>query len=335
MLRIILLLGLISQLATAAPRATDEILSRLQTCIKTETSTDDLIESLEALEGKEVEAILKEYDKTWPKLRDKYLSDYEAEAKEKYSGALKTDHSRMIKSYRADFMRVRNMPEGPMKKEIPKVSKPAIDGLRKILMPKPEELLATSKPSLQKLRTMILVLANFRDALVEAAVLPDQEEAQVMILQSEKDVAEKLGGLDRDGLRIMKKNDDIAAKSKIPAGERECIREVNEWRMLLGQSALVIDPKLCEASRDHSEDMNKLKFFDHMSPVPGKRSPGDRAAKAGTSWSGENIYMGSQSPAAANKGWFYSPGHHKNMFKGGHKKIGVGQYERHWTQMFG
>ena len=323
------------QLATAAPRATDEILSRLQTCIETETSIDGLVGSLEELEGKEIEAILKEYDKTWPKLRDKYLSDYEAEAKQKYSGSFKADQNRMIKGYREDFMRVRDMPEGPMKKEIPKVSKPAIDGLRKILMPTPEELLATSKPSLQKMRKMILVLANFRDALVEAAVIPDQEKSAAMILESEKEVAAKLGGLDRDGLRIMKKNDEIAAKSKIPSGERECIREVNEWRMLLGQSALVIDPKLCEASRGHSEDMNKLNFFAHMSPVPGKKTPGDRAAKAGTKWSGENIYMGSQSPAAANKGWFYSPGHHKNMFKGGHKTIGVGQYERHWTQMFG
>ena len=335
MLRVLLLLSFITQLASAAPRAADEILSRLQTCIETGTSTDALIESLEALEGKEVEAILKEYDKTWPKLRDKYLSDYATEAQQKYSGALKADHNRMIKSYRADFMRVRDMPEGPMKKEIPKVSKPAIDGLRKILMPTPDELLATAKPSLKKMREMVMILAKFRDALVDAAVIPDEEKAEIAILQSEKEVAATLGGLDRDGLRIMKKNDEIAAKSKIPKGEREGIREVNEWRMLLGLSALIIDPKLCDASRGHSEDMNKHNFFAHMSPVPGKRTPGDRAAKAGTSWSGENIYVGSQKPAAANRGWFYSPGHHKNMFRASHKKIGVGQYERHWTQMFG
>jgi hypothetical protein len=335
MFRVVLLLGLLTSLSFAAARATDEILARLQTCIETGTSTDALIEGLETLETAEIEAILKEYDNTWPKLRDKYLSDFEADAKGKYSGALKTDHNRMIKSYRADFMRVRDMPEVPMKKEIPKVSKPAIDGLRKILMPTPEELLSTSKRALQKMREMILVLANFRDALVEAAILPDEEESATMILQKEKDIAAQLGGLDRDGLRIMKKNDDIAEKEKIPQGERECIREVNEWRMLLGLSALVINPKLCDASRGHSEDMNKFKFFAHESPVPGKKTPGDRAAKEGTSWSGENIYMGSTSPKGANKGWFYSPGHHKNMFKGGHKKIGVGQYERHWTQMFG
>jgi len=335
MFRVVLLFGLITNFSFAAPRATDEILARLQTCIETGTSTDTLIESLETLETTEIEAILKEYDNTWPKLRDKYLSDFEADAKSKYSGSLKTEQHKMIKSYRTDFMRVRNMPEVPMKKEIPKVSKPAIEGLRKILMPTPEELLSTSKPALQKMREMILVLANFRDALVEAAILPDEEESASMILQKEKDVATQLGGLDRDGLRIMKKNDDIAEKEEIPQGERECIREVNEWRMLLGLSALVIDPKLCDASRGHSEDMNKFKFFAHESPVPGKKTPGDRAAKEGTGWSGENIYMGSTSPKGANKGWFYSPGHHKNMFRGGHKKIGVGQYERHWTQMFG
>lgn len=335
MIRTLLFISLSLQLAAAAPRATDEILSRLQTHIETDTSIETLIESLDTLEGKEVEAILKEYDNTWPKLRDKYLSDYEAEAKSQYSGALKADHSRMISSYRSDFMRVRDMPEGPMKTEIPKVSQPAIDGLRKILMPTPAELLATSKPSLKKMRKMVLVLAKFRDALVEAAVLPDQEKANAKVLQSEKEIAATLGGIDRAGLRIMAKNDEIAAKREIPSGEREGIREVNEWRLLLGLNALTIDPKLCDASRDHSEDMNKNNFFAHESPIPGKTTPWDRAAKAGTKARGENIYMGSQKPEAANRGWFYSPGHHKNMFKGGHSTIGVGQYERHWTQMFG
>jgi uncharacterized protein YkwD len=34
-------------------------------------------------------------------------------------------------------------------------------------------------------------------------------------------------------------------------------------------------------------------------------------------------------------GWFYSPGHHKNMFSPGQRRIGLGQYGSHWTQMFG
>ncbi|MDC0270126.1 CAP domain-containing protein, partial [bacterium] len=110
---------------------------------------------------------------------------------------------------------------------------------------------------------------------------------------------------------------------------------VNEWRLLLGLNALDLDPKLCEASRGHSEDMNKHKFFAHESPIDGKETPWKRAAEAGTKATGENIYMGSQVPASANKGWFFSPGHHKNMFKNSHIRIGLGQYNRYWTQMFG
>ena len=37
-----------------------------------------------------------------------------------------------------------------------------------------------------------------------------------------------------------------------------------------------------KAALNHSEDMSKHNFFDHDSPVKGRRSFGDRAAEAGT-----------------------------------------------------
>lgn len=331
-----LLLGLfLIQITTAAPRVVNEILFRLQTAIETESSTDDIVESLENLNSTELRSLLKEYDKTWPKLRDKYLEDFKEEAEEQFSGKAKADMKKMIRDYRSDFFRVRDLPEGPMKKEIPKISKPAIEQLRKFLMPKAEEILTTSKPATKKMRRVVITLAEFRDAIVESAILPDQEEAKVTLLTKEKEIVARLSNIPRDGLRIMSKNDAIAQKAQIPDDERAGMREVNEWRLLLGLNALEIDPKLCDASRGHSEDMNKHGFFAHESPLPGKKTPGDRAAKEGTGWSGENIYMGNPSPNAANKGWFFSPGHHKNMFRAGHQKIGLGRYQKHWTQMFG
>jgi uncharacterized protein YkwD len=107
------------------------------------------------------------------------------------------------------------------------------------------------------------------------------------------------------------------------------------WRLYLGLSALTIDPKLCDAARDHSKDMSEQNFFAHESPVKGKTTPWDRASNFGTTASGENIYAGSTDPHGANTGWFYSPGHHKNMFNPGQKRIGLGQFKSHWTQMFG
>jgi len=112
------------------------------------------------------------------------------------------------------------------------------------------------------------------------------------------------------------------------------VLDLNRLRILLGTHALRIDPKLCVASQGHSEDMQRLGFFAHESPVEGKRTPGDRAAKAGTSGGAENIARGQRTAKGANQGWWYSPGHHKNMLAG-HARIGLGRKDDFWTQMFG
>jgi uncharacterized protein YkwD len=104
--------------------------------------------------------------------------------------------------------------------------------------------------------------------------------------------------------------------------------------MLLGLAPVLIDPKLHLAARDHSKDMAEKKFFAHDSPVSGKKSPWDRAKRAGTSANAENIFMGNSSPEAANRSWFLSPGHHVNMF-GNSRRGGMGRHEGYWTQMFG
>ncbi len=331
----LLLLAFATPMANAATLTTNEVFVRLQASIESGKGFQELVEDLKDLENKELEAILKEYDRTWPQLRDKYLKDYQEFVKTRFTGEAKTEATREIRKHRAAFMEVYRLGEGPMKPLLKTKSMPAVKALKKLVMPGATEIFATAPLALEQQRKIILVLARFRDAIVDAAVLYDQEKAEKTILQTEKDTIASFGGLPRDGLRIMKDNDKIAEKEKVPADEREGIREVNEWRLLLGLSPLVIDSKLCDASRGHSEDMNKKGFFAHESPVPGKKTPWDRAANEGTKASGENIYMGSQSPASANKGWFYSPGHHKNMFKAGHKRIGLGRYGGHWTQMFG
>jgi hypothetical protein len=112
------------------------------------------------------------------------------------------------------------------------------------------------------------------------------------------------------------------------------IFDLNLLRVRVGLNALLIDVKLCNASRDHSNDMRTLGFFAHESPVEGKKTPWERAARAGTSASGENIAAGQSTGEGANRAWWYSPGHHKNML-GGHSRVGLGRSESLWTQMFG
>jgi uncharacterized protein YkwD len=116
--------------------------------------------------------------------------------------------------------------------------------------------------------------------------------------------------------------------------EARAILACNLMRQLLGLNVLKIDLKLCEAARDHSADMRKLNFFAHESPVPGKKTPWDRAKNFGTSASAENIAVGYADGNLANLGWFHSPGHHKNML-GNHRRIAVGVAGQHYTEMFG
>lgn len=319
----------------AATLTTNEIFVRLQAVIENNKGLGDLISDLETLENKELVPLLKEFDQTWPLLRDRYLKDHNDFVQTQYSGEAKAEANRQIRQYRKDFMMVYQLNEAAMKPLLKTKSMPAIKGLKKLIMPSAEQVFATAPATLNRQRKIVLILAKFRDAIVDTAVLHDEEKAKENIISKEKEAISSVAGLPRDGLRIMGDNDKIAAKENVPDDERKGIREVNEWRLLLGLNALIIDSKLCDASRGHSEDMERHKFFAHESPLAGKKTPWDRAANEGTKASGENIYMGSTLPAAANKGWFYSPGHHKNMFKGSHKQIGLGRYGRHWTQMFG
>jgi uncharacterized protein YkwD len=127
---------------------------------------------------------------------------------------------------------------------------------------------------------------------------------------------------------------NAALRSQVPAAEYEQIWLTNLYRILVGKTPYKINPKLCDAAREHSTDMEEHKFFSHESPLPGKRTPGDRARRHGASASGENIYMGSKQPDAAFWAWFGSLGHHKNML-GAYAEIGVGNHNAYWTQMFG
>jgi len=128
--------------------------------------------------------------------------------------------------------------------------------------------------------------------------------------------------------------DNVPLEAKLPLEEARGLRDLNRIRLLLGLKALKIDLLLCDAARDHSKDMATKGFFAHESPVPGKKQPWDRAKNFGTTASAENISMGVTTGAEVNQQWFHSPGHHKNML-GAHVRMGLGNFQKHWTQMFG
>jgi uncharacterized protein YkwD len=104
---------------------------------------------------------------------------------------------------------------------------------------------------------------------------------------------------------------------------------------MMGLRALRLHDALGRASRGHCEDMVRLGFFSHTSPVPGKESPMDRVRLAGMKPAGvsENIAINGSAEGAHN-GWVHSPGHHRNILGKSWRLLGVGNAGNRWCQNF-
>ncbi len=123
-----------------------------------------------------------------------------------------------------------------------------------------------------------------------------------------------------------------------PVAERQMFDLVNDERSAVGLKRLEWDDRLLPVARQHSEEMFKLKYFAHQSPVSG--SPFDRLKVAGITYTraGENLAY-AQSVSVALRGLMQSQGHRENILRPEftHIAIGVisaGPYGRMFTQMF-
>jgi uncharacterized protein YkwD len=123
-----------------------------------------------------------------------------------------------------------------------------------------------------------------------------------------------------------------------PQAERQMFDLVNEERANVGLKALVWDDRLVPIARQHSEEMFKLKYFSHQSPVKG--SPFDRLKAGGVTYTraGENLAY-AQSVTIAHRGLMQSQGHRENILRPEFTRIGIGvisagAYGRMFTQMF-
>ncbi len=89
------------------------------------------------------------------------------------------------------------------------------------------------------------------------------------------------------------------------------------------------------AARLHSRDMSVRDYFDHIDPEGG--NPGDRIQPTGYAFRGwgENIAAGQPTPESVVEAWLESDGHCSNIMSPNFTEIGVGYYERYWTQVFG
>jgi len=222
------------------------------------------------------------------------------------------------------------------KEMIEAVGTPAMAWLRGLSRVERKEVLAASE-ELRKLRERTLGLGLELAACEEALVMLEHEGSgfsEKKLGEFEDSVADGALTLNRKHRAVLEANEKIAVAEEVPPAEAEGIRDLNAMRLLIGLEPIALDPLLCKAARNHSEDMKERGFFAHESPVKGRETPGARAKEVGTTAGAENIYVGSPDPRAANKAWFYSPGHHVNMF-GNHRRGGMGVAGSHWTQLFG
>jgi uncharacterized protein YkwD len=172
------------------------------------------------------------------------------------------------------------------------------------------------------------------DARKGDAMTPPTPEAFDAALQEAEVLAATLAALpDRKDRAIITAN--LEPAKQVDPAEARGVYVLNLLRARVGIGALALDVKLCAASRDHSKDMQEFNFFDHVSPVPGKEEPWDRAKLHGTTASSENIYQGGERGEDAIEGWWHSPGHHANMMAAGPRRVGMGKHEGFWTQLFG
>jgi uncharacterized protein YkwD len=123
-----------------------------------------------------------------------------------------------------------------------------------------------------------------------------------------------------------------------PVAERQLFDLVNEERTQRGFGALAWDERLVPVSRAHSDEMFKLKYFSHDSPVTG--SPFDRIKAAGITYTraGENLAY-AQSVSVAHRALMDSPGHRENILRPEFTRIAIGvinagAYGRMFTQLF-
>jgi len=251
-----------------------------------------------------------------------------------------------VSGLRAKVLKLKALP-GLTKEQILQDGDPSIDRLRELLVVPRSAVLENER--LQSARDDLKPVGEYWDQLqVKKQTLATAEagkdsksagkDLQIQTFEhvltgKEETIVQLAMPMSPQNRAVLATNQQIA--DKVGKEEVVCVDACNLIRNLLGLNVLQIDVKMCLAARDHSTDMKTLKFFAHESPVPGKKQPWDRAKNFGTTASNENIFVGRRTGEAANLAWFHSPGHHKNMLIETHKRIGVGQNEKHWTQLFG
>lgn len=128
---------------------------------------------------------------------------------------------------------------------------------------------------------------------------------------------------------------NAATQKELSPAARQLLKITNDYRGMFGHRPLAGVKSACAGSQGHADEMSRLGYFSHMSPVPGRRTPGERMRLAGYTFGvSENIAI-TGGALAAHNAWCTSSGHHRNLLMASHREIGIGANGRYWVQNFG
>ncbi|CCF16184.1 SCP-like extracellular family protein [Brevibacillus laterosporus GI-9] len=119
------------------------------------------------------------------------------------------------------------------------------------------------------------------------------------------------------------------------AMERQILDLTNVMRYRYQIPPLRWNEKAAITARNHSIDMQRNQYFDHISATTGL-SPFDRLKKNGLSYrmAGENIAAGFPDAIEASQSWLNSLGHRKNVLEKQFEELGVGVFSDYFTENF-
>lgn len=116
--------------------------------------------------------------------------------------------------------------------------------------------------------------------------------------------------------------------------EKQIYDVTNVIRRQYRKSKLFWSNNLANVAFQHSKDMKENQYFDHASPTNGDLEKRLKKGNIAYTLAGENIATGYLDGIDAVIGWLNSPDHRQALLHDEFTHIGVGAYEKYYTQNF-
>lgn len=116
--------------------------------------------------------------------------------------------------------------------------------------------------------------------------------------------------------------------------ERQILDITNVIRSRHNLKPLSWNDKVATVAYKHSKDMSDHEYFSHVSPTTGDLGKRLKTGGVPFTMAGENIAAQYQDSAAAVEGWLNSEGHRKALLNKDFTYLGVGVYQKYYTQNF-